>query len=220
MGWTWIQDADHDYRFLPSGELEFRGRGGRYHIASGCSVVGIFELDDRFDEIRAIAQDSPHALSVGELYAAHPRFRYLCDRILELNGIDLHWVTPREMSWLIFARMEGERIIPPPLATLNQPPKPRHPADPKKATGGATDRVTVLAALASHCGGNLDVAYQVAQSQPFRELMAVMEESNWLQKTPEERRKAEFKDWAKTEREKLRAQRGAIRNCGPGGKAQ
>lgn len=216
MGWIWQEDQDHDYRFLRSGELEFRGRGGRYHIVSGCSVAGIFELDERFEEIRAIAQEAPGDMKVGELYEAHPRFRYLCDRILELNGVELDWVTPREMSWLIFARMEAGQIIQPPLQTLNRPPKPRHPGGDQKSKG-VSDRVSLIAAIASHCGGNLNVAYDVAQSKPFRELMAVMEESNWLQKTPEERRKAEFKDWAKSQREAMRAKRGAIRNCGSGG---
>lgn len=202
------QDTAHDYRFLRSGELEFRGRGGRYHIISGCSVIGIFEFEERLAEIVAIAQAAPDELSVGELYREDARFRYLCDRILTLNGIDLDWVTPREMSWLIFSRLEGRQIIEAPLQVINKPPKPRHPGG--EAKKGASDKVALIAAIASHCGGNLDLAYKLASSQPARELLAVMDEARWLHKSPKERREAEFKDWAKTERQKMRAQRAAL----------
>ncbi|MEL7315440.1 MAG: hypothetical protein AAFN08_10840 [Cyanobacteria bacterium J06559_3] len=201
----WVEERrEHDYCFLRSGELEFRGRGGRYHIASGCSVTGIFELEDRLEEIRAIANDAPNELTIDDLYREHQRFQYLCNRILELNGIALDWVTPREMSWLIFHRREGEEIIEAPLQTLNRPPKPRHPSS-EKGNSSKTDRVTLIAAIASHCGGNLELAYQVAMAKPFREVMGVLEESSWQRKTPEERRKAEFKNWAKDQRAKARA---------------
>ncbi|MBE7384382.1 MAG: hypothetical protein F6J95_023585 [Leptolyngbya sp. SIO1E4] len=203
----------YDYRFLRSGELEFRSRGGRYRIISGCSVLGIFEFEERLEEIRAIAREAPDSLSVGELYRQDERFRYLCDRILTLNGIDLDWITPREMSWLIFSRIEGDRIVEAPLQTLNKPPKPRHPSGDSK--GGLTDRVALIAAIATHCNGNLDLAYEIAASRPAAEMLAVMEELCWLRKSPKQRREAEFKDWGKGERKKLRAMRGAInRNSG------
>ena len=202
------QDTAYNYRFLRTGELEFRGRMGRYHIISGCSVVGVFEFEERHAEIRQIAQNAPDDLSVDELYREDERFRYLCDRILFLNGIDLDWVTPKHMSWLIFSRLEGKQIVEAPLQTLNKPPQPRHPSAESKTA--ASDKVALIAAIALHCGGNLDLAYMLASSKPAREILPLLEEVVWLRKTPKERREAEFKAWAKSEREKVRAQRSAL----------
>ena len=102
--------------------------------------------------------------------------------------------------------MEGDRIVEAPLQTLNKPPKPRHPSGDSK--GSLTDRVALIAAISTHCGGNLDLAYEIAASKPAREVISILEDLCWLRKTPEERRKAEFKDWGKGERQKLRAMRG------------
>ncbi|MEL7503192.1 MAG: hypothetical protein AAFN18_12065 [Cyanobacteria bacterium J06554_6] len=205
----WVEEyPDYDYRFLSSGELEFRGRGGRYFLTSGCSAAGWFEFADRVTEAAQLCQDAPDGVTVEALYLQQGRFRHVCDRILELNSIDPDWVTPHMLAWLLFGREENGQIIPAPLQTLNQLPEPRYPK-PKgnKKDQRPFDRVALLSALASHCGGDLGKALEVAQSGSARELLAVMDQIAWQSKTPEQRHKAKLRAWADKEREKARTER-------------
>lgn len=174
----WISDSDAPtYRFLSSGELEYRDRFGCYRICGGCNGVDFWLFRERREEAAAILKATPEGVSLEECYATHERFRWLCNWCLRASGIKPKWVGVGQIRWLLFAVKQGDQVIPAALDVLNQFPEPRHAST---GTGTAiTDRVAFLATLIAHCGGNAQEAYALATSQPARELMAVMSENAW-----------------------------------------
>lgn len=190
-----------DYRFLAhTGVLEVRTRAGYKQIA-GCSCLGIFEYQDRLRELPELLaglSDAEAALSIAELYQQHERFRHLCDRVLLLNGVELDWIKPSDLEWLLFGHYDdANNLQPSPLQRLNTPEPPRHPR--KESPEKQSDRVTILAAIAAQCE-SLEEAYRVATSRPSKEVLAVLEESAWQGQSAEEQDDIKFKAWAAQQR--------------------
>ena len=196
---------DSAYKFLSTGELEIPIRGG-FRLVSGCSCKGIFEFQDRMGELGDLLHEASPTDTVESLYLYDKRFRWCCDRILDLNGIDPDEVRPKDLGWLLFGhRDEQGTIHPSPLQQLNAPPEPRHPRRPRDEEG-PSDFISLLAAIASQPDTSAEEAFRIATSQPARVVLGVLEDRAWHSQTPEEKDETRFKAWAAAEAEKMQQQ--------------
>lgn len=194
---------DPSYRILSTGDLEIATMG-TWRLVAGCSCRGIFEYQDRMTELQELIQEAAPDSTVESLYLDDRRFRYLCDRVLTLNGLEPEQVRPRDLGWLLFGWMaEDGTPQPAPLALLNTPPEPRHPRKPS-ANDGPGDFISLVAAIASQ-GGSLEEAIAVATSKPARLVLGALEDRAWGSLSAEEKDDVTFKDWAKAEQTKAMA---------------
>jgi hypothetical protein len=158
-------------------------------------------------ELGQLVQEADSIDTVESLYLNDRRFRWLCDRVLTLNGLEPEHVRPRDLGWLLFGWMaEDGTPQQSPLALLNTPPEPRHPRQ-QTADDGPSDFVRMLAAVMSLPDTSPEEAYRAATSLPMRELLGVLDERAWGATPDEEKDKLRFKQQADRFREKL--QRGA-----------
>lgn len=195
--------ADPSYRILTNGDLEIATMG-TWRLVAGCSCRGVFEYADRMAELSALVQDSDATDTVESLYLNDRRFRWLCDRILTLNGLEPEHVRPRDLSWLLFGWVaEDGTPQQSPLALLNTPPEPRHPRQ-TAPDDGPSDFVRMLAAVMSLPDTSPEEAYRAATSLPMRELVGVLDERAWGAMSDEEKEKVRFKQQADRFREKLK----------------
>lgn len=179
--------------------LEFVAVDGRVRTFYGCSVAGLFEFQDRLAELDQAIAEADGETPIVEMYLQRDRFRHACDRALILNGIQPEWVNPAMMVQMLFDRVENGEIIPAYLRELNRPYQSKRPIKGKPLTGKAG----LIAAIAQHTG-SIAEAYELAQTVPARELLAVMDERNEMNLKPEEREKLDFDDWAQQARSKAR----------------
>lgn len=181
------------YRILSTGELEIQTRTG-WRIVPGCSCRGIFEYADRVAELAELLQVSTSNTPITALYLEGERFRHLCDRVLELNGIDPDWIRPSDIEWLLFAHKdESGAVHPSPLDRVNAPSEQRHPSAPR-SKDAKNDYIAVLAAIAARCG-SIDEAVAVAEKVPARLVFGVLQDLNWSAKSPKEKEDAKVKEW-------------------------
>ncbi|MGD1941874.1 MAG: hypothetical protein ACFB0G_11235 [Leptolyngbyaceae cyanobacterium] len=174
----WISDADAPtYRFLRNGSLEFRDRRGRYRIVAGCVADGYVEFEERLEAIQALLKDMPDEYPIDELYLECEEYRYLCDRVIELSGIEADWVSFKMVGWLIFPTRQGNELIEGPLVILNRPAERKYPPLP----GGTPidSQARLLASLVGACGGNVHEAIALAKTIPATQFFSVSEEINW-----------------------------------------
>lgn len=184
----WIEpDNAPDYRFLNTGDLQYRDRFGRYQICGGCNADDWFVFQELREEAVGILHEAE--VSSEELYASHARFQWLVNWCLNASGIESESVSVRQALRLLFARKEDDQIITAPLLLLNQPPAPRHPTTPGADPGlPISDKASLLAALIGQCNSLAEV--DALMSRPFRELLAVAEDRSWAAKPAKERHQA------------------------------
>ncbi|NEQ45638.1 MAG: hypothetical protein F6K00_19665 [Leptolyngbya sp. SIOISBB] len=223
----WIPEADAPtYRFRPSGALEFRDRRGRYQLVYGCTVDGYFDFwgtegdPGYYDQARELffGQDKE---TVDQLYVNCDEFRHLCDRCLELSGIDLDWIAPKMIAWLLFAHQVGDTAIEAALVLLNRPTERKYPPLPG---GTALDSHTkLMAAIVGAAGGDMAKAVELAKKVSAKQFFEVSEEINWQRADT----KAKGKAWVNQRLEEMRnqgqttvlapAEIAALRSKGKGG---
>jgi hypothetical protein len=182
------------YKFLTTGDLEIPTRNG-WRIVPGCSCRGIFEFADRMAELQEILASFPEddPRTIEQVYQEHQRFAYLCNRALELNGIDPDWIRPRDLTWLLFGHVDEEGTVQPsPLMRLNEPAPARYPKRPTKEQGKG-DFISLLAAIASQPDTSAEEAFRLATSEPARLVLGMLEDREWHSQTPEERDEVQFK---------------------------
>lgn len=195
------------YRLISTGELEIPTRVG-FRLIPGCSCRGVFEYRDRVAELSELTQTLEEATSIQALYLEHDRFKFLCDRILVLNGIDPEWVRPSDLDWLLFAHYDDAgQIQPSPLQRINNPAEPRHPR--KTQSKGHSDYISVLAAIASHCS-SIEEAVRIAEKLPARLVLGTLEDLAWSGMTTKQKDDAEFDDWAAKQRAENQRKRQAM----------
>ena len=95
------------YKFLSTGELEIPTRAG-FKLVGGCSCRGVFEFNDRLSELQSALAEAPKDSTIHDLYLENERFRFLCDRCLELNAIDPDWIRPHDLAWLLFGHLDAD----------------------------------------------------------------------------------------------------------------
>ena len=198
---------NQQYRLLSTGELEIPTRAG-YRLVPGCSCKGIFEYRDRMAELETLPlSDAEKALSIETLYQSHERFRWLCDRILELNGVDPEWICLRDLAWLVFPHRDEEgKLHEPAIALLNAPPEARHPHKPK-ASDGPNDYISMLAALALTCS-SIKEAQWVAENVKASTAMQLMDDIAWGRMSDEDKDDAKFKGWVRDKQQQAAANMG------------
>jgi hypothetical protein len=184
----WLEpDNAPDYKFLGTGDLQYRDRFGRYAICGGCNADDWFVFQELREEAVGILQDSE--ASPEEVYVSHARFQWLVNWCLIASGIPAETVSVRQAMRLLFARKEADEIITAPLLLLNQPPAQRHPHSPGADPGlPISDKASLLAALVGQCNSLAEV--DGLMSRPFRELLAVAEDRSWAAKPAKERHHA------------------------------
>lgn len=175
---------------------KFLDNSGLARQFPGCSMVGKFEFDDVVDQIGQILAQSD--LASQQLYHADPKFAWLCNRALELNGISLAWVGWPQIQALLFWRMDGSQTKPGYLIEINQlrdrgsslPPKP----------------VTLAQALAglSLALSSFSEAVQAAQGLPADFLLDYVEAKLEFQRPSDvsPTQSPAFRDWVRRERAK------------------
>jgi hypothetical protein len=181
-----------EFKILTDGTLEIYALG-TWRLIPGCSCAGVFEYADRMAELAQIIQDADASDTIESLYLYDKRFRWLCDRVLELNHCPVEWIRPADLGWLMFGWFDAEghpqRSA---LALLNDPPAPRHPRKPSKGDGPA-DFISLLAALASLPDTSLEEALKIATSIPARQALGVMDDRAWAMLSDEEKEDIKFK---------------------------
>lgn len=180
----------------PFDRFEFADRLGRVREVSGCSLLGLFEFQDRVKELWQIIGDSPDSETWITLYEWDKRFKFVIDRCLELNGIDPDWVTPSQVQQLLFERADDQ---PGWLIEINMQAQ-ESTRTQKEATPGQA-----IAAIASHTK-DISLAQQLADQVPARDLEAILTELNELAKAqadPEKSKKKRNQQKAREGLEKL-----------------
>ena len=184
--------TEQQFKILSDGTLEIYALG-TWRLVPGCSCAGIFEYAERMAELGGIVQDADATDTIESLYLYHKRFRWLCDRVLELNHCPVEWVRPSDLGWLMFGWFDADgnpqRCA---LAILNDPPSPRHPRKARPGDGPA-DFISLLAALASLPDTSLEEALTIATSIPARQALGVMDDRAWGMLSDEERDDIKFK---------------------------
>lgn len=193
------------YKFLTTGELEIPTRVG-FRLIGGCSCRGVFEFNDRLTELQSALAEAPKNATIHDLYLENERFRFLCDRCLELNAIDPDWIRPHDLAWLLFGHLDADgNVQPSPLQKLNEPAKPRYPRR-KQASDGPNDFVSMLAAIASHPDCSPEEALRLADNAPARLILGMLEERAWHSQSAEDKDETKFKNQADEFRAKFGAE--------------
>jgi hypothetical protein len=173
---------------------EFEGVDGLIHTFSGCSLVGMFEFADRVAQVRQILGESSPDMPASAIYQSDKRFRWTVDRCLSLNGIQAEWV-----NWEICQQLLFDPGI---LLQLNQPKQSA------KAVGGKAASLPELIAGIAHVTGMAE-AIELAKTEPFQAVLDIAHAYGELGKTPEQKQKDDFEDWADRKRAEAEARRAA-----------
>jgi hypothetical protein len=196
---------DPEFKLLSDGTLEIYALG-QWRMIPGCSCAGIFEYADRMAELHEIVQEADSTDTLESLYLNHRRFKYLCDRVLELNGCKTEWVRPADLGWMLFGWFsEDGTPHKSALAILNDPPEPRHPRK-SSSSDGPSDFISLLAAIASMPDTSLEDALKVATSIPARQALGVMDDRAWSMLSDEEKSDVKFRNQADKFREQFGSQ--------------
>jgi hypothetical protein len=168
--------------------------------------LGVFEYQERLSELWDIIEQSDEGDTVETLYLYDKRFHFLIDRILTLNGIQVDWVAPSDLQWLLFGYVDSDgQPQQSPLALLNEPPKPRHPRKPSVEDSESPDFIRLLALIMSLPDVGYEEAYQVATSKPMRQVLGVIDEAAWAAMGDDDRNDLRFRQHADQFRERIRA---------------
>lgn len=170
---------------LPLTSYELMGADGQVHRFYGCSLAGKFEFQDRLGEIAIALSTAPEYLTPEHLYLTDAKFRWLCDRCLELNGIKPDWVNWAMLEALLLA---DEAV----LLTINQP---RESAGVVVGNGEPQTLEEIIAILAETEGG-FEEAIAVASEYPASTVEGYLDARADLHKTPEQKQKEEVQRWA------------------------
>jgi hypothetical protein len=175
---------------------EFEGVDGTIHTFPGCSLVGLFEFQERIAELQQRLRSAADDLDVEQFYRSDLEFRHGVDRCLLLNGIAPHWCNWQIASQLLFA--------PGLLIEINQPPqKARSTVDAEPGT-----LAELIAGIAQVTG--IQDAIELAKTQPAKSLLEIIDAYAEQQKTPEQKQKEGFDDWAERKRKQAEQRRQAV----------
>lgn len=180
--------------------LEFECVDGKIRSFRGCSLSGLYEFQFRLAELQRLILLAPPDQTLRGLYCGDKHFAWLCNRCLELNGISPDWVNFQQLEQLLFGYTD-ETGTPQPgyLHQLNA-------ADdtPSKPTPDApTTEAKAIALLTHFC--SLSEALRLAQDQPAKPLIRLLNAVCDQRTTPEQRQKRRFEIEAARLRAEARA---------------
>jgi hypothetical protein len=168
-------------------QYEFEGIDGKVHLFPGCSLVGLFEMERRLEELEALMRSVDHAVPAEELYQTHIQFRWTVDRCLKLNGIKPKWVNWEIASQMLFA--------PGILISINRPKSSNQPVAGPPAT------LEQLIAGLAHATGSIAEAIEVAKTQPAQPILAIATAYTEAGKTSQQKHDDKFGDWKRRKQE-------------------
>jgi len=195
MPWLSENDAP-DYRFWPTGALEFRDRRGRYQRIEGVSGDGYFAFwgDEHtpgvYSRMMDLFQENEQHQTVEQLYVYCTQFRYLCDQCLELSGIDIDWIAPKMLAWLLFAHQSGDTVIEAALVLLNRLSERKHP--PLQGGSAVNTYTKLVAAAVNASDGDMGKATELLQNLAAKQFFAVSEELAWQRSSDDDKLKAQI----------------------------
>ncbi len=192
-----------DIQYFEFDTFEFEDITGTIRTFGGCSLTNREELRERINVLKKILEEADKDSTLQEIYDDNKYFRFNCHRCLELCGISLNWVDFNMMSQLLFPHQIGEHLRQGILINLNFPP-----SKDKKGGKGATYE-EILAALWNHTG-DLQKALEIANSLPAEQLLNVVQAraDQLKQSDPQNREKAQQKEWQQKARQDLEQARG------------
>ena len=158
----------------------FEAADGTVRSFRGCSLSGLIEFNVRMDELRS-ALDPYTTESLQDVYLSNARVRWLCDRLLKLNGIKPNWVTPLQLSELLFDGL---------LVQVNRLKQSASPSDGPPITTAQLVAQTMLVT-----GGDLQAAIAIVEQLSAQTAIDLIDAIVETKKTPEELEKDKFKDW-------------------------
>lgn len=162
---------------------EIEGVNGDIHSFPGCDFVGREEFHQRLVELAEIIDATGSDPEL--LHHTHKRFRWVCDRILALHGIDKSWLNWDLLYGLLFADNAT-------LVALNRPK-----GGSQQATGKAAKAQTIgeIIAILSESQGGIEEAIAVLTNYPADLVDEVLDAIANFHQTPEEKQKKEIQQW-------------------------
>jgi hypothetical protein len=142
------------------------------------------------NEIWQILESQSESESWMDLYEWDKRFKFLCDRTLELNGIDPDWLTPGMIQAMLFTREEKGEIRSGWLLEINRPVQGKGRGKDKDKNPATLAHA--LAAIATQTE-DLRKALDLADTIPAKDLQAVLSELAELRQAQAEPEKAQRK---------------------------
>ncbi len=160
-----------------------------------------FEFDDRLKAALAIMTASP--APIDWLYLDNQHFRLHCDRCFELHGIELDWVCLPMVQPLLFRvgsqagwLIELNRMTQGNAETVQQ----------HREAGEDQSAEAIIAAIACY-SKDPGSAYALATTVPYASVLRTLAKLAEYHKSPEEREKTRFNDWAARTRKHQQALR-------------
>lgn len=157
-------------------QLEFKDRLGKIRATRGCSIRGGDEFRDRLQQLQQLLDQADNRETIQGLYLKDEYFAHVCDRCLELNGVESNWVNEQILVALLFHHENQPGL----LVRLNQPDKPAKPGQK-----GATTH-DLVACLWSHTQ-DLEKALKIAQDYPAKDVLGALEAKSQLEQEAQEK---------------------------------
>lgn len=160
---------------------EFVDRSGVTRSICGCSLIGRFEFVDRIEQLKAMLDAAIEGETWQDLYLNNRAFANAVDRSLELNGIDVDWLTPESIEQLLFARFQEGEWKSGWLTELNT-----RVSKPSTGEGIESTLPNLLALVSLNCD-SLSEAINLASGMPGNLLLDTIEARGELTKSPEQK---------------------------------
>jgi hypothetical protein len=163
-------------RWLELGVLaEFADRTGVIRQTGGCSLAGRFEFSQRLEQLQELLEGLPPERAWADEYERNGRFKHTIDRLLDLNGLKVDWLTLDMVSALLFGRVDEDgNILSGWLIELNQ------------GYGKAGSEPATLAQSIAGLSESLIEALELAQELPAHLLIDIADARGEMNKTPEQ----------------------------------
>jgi hypothetical protein len=85
---------------------------GKERLLYGVSVADVAEFGDRIDSIRSFLQShADSSETIESLFAADCDFAADCRRVLQLNGVKLHWIRAADLAELLVASQAADGAL-------------------------------------------------------------------------------------------------------------
>ncbi len=163
-------------RWLELGVLaEFADRTGTIRQTGGCSLIGRFEFGQRLEQLQELLEGLEPEQVWADAYGEGGVFAHVIDRLLELNGLQVDWLTLDMVSALLFGRVDEDGNIQSGwLIELNQ------------GAGKASDKPATLAESIAGLSESLVEALELANELPAHLLIDIANARGEMHKTPEQ----------------------------------
>jgi hypothetical protein len=134
-------------------------------------------------ELRSVLEPY-NSESLQDVYLGNARVRWLCDRLLTLNGIKPEWVSALQLSELIFDGL---------LIQVNRLKESESKSD--TGTGEPLTKAQLIAQALLVTDGDLEAAVAIVEQFPSQMAIDLIDAILETRKSPEELEKDNFQKW-------------------------